>query len=99
MGVTTKNWKNKGGTGERSCCCGSWKEHWINETNKSWPVQCSVEGCNNKATLGAHVINSTVSGEYIIPACDSCNKLEKEFDLKVGISLARANQSLTCKKK
>lgn len=29
MGLTCKGWKNKNGTSERNCKCGSWKDHWI----------------------------------------------------------------------
>ena len=71
--VTNKGWKNKKGTGNRTCKCRTWKDHWINYSGKSWPTTCSVEGCTNKATLGAHIYNSKVNGERIVPACDSCN--------------------------
>lgn len=70
MGVTAIGWKNKKGTSTRYCSCGSWKQHWINNTNESWPNKCSVDGCNNTAILGAHVINSNVEVEYIIPVVD-----------------------------
>jgi hypothetical protein len=96
MSITAKGWKNKKGTSTRSCKCGSWKQHWINCSGKEWPEKCSVLGCNNRATLGAHIINTDVSGEYIVPACDSCNKLDSEFDLKGGISLVSANKQKTC---
>ena len=96
MELTANNWKNKGGTGDRDCACGSWKQHWINNSSSSWPSKCSISGCNNNATLGAHVINSSVSGERIIPACDSCNKLDDEFNLKGGVSLVSANKTKTC---
>ena len=98
MGLTAIGWKNKKGTGTRSCACGSWKQHWLNFSNKNWPDKCSVSGCNNSATLGAHVFNSNVSGEYIDPTCDSCNKLDSEFDLKGGITLVSANKAKTCEK-
>ncbi|WNC17909.1 hypothetical protein [Brevibacillus brevis] len=94
--VTAVGWKNKKGTGGRSCNCGSWKDHWINNSGKSWPSTCSIANCNNRPTLGAHVINSNVSGEKIIPACDSCNKLNGEFTLKGGITLVSANKQQTC---
>lgn len=96
--ITAKNWKNKKGTSGRSCNCGSWKQHWINNSGKSWPSKCSIDGCNNSATLGAHIINSSVSGEKIVPACDSCNKLEGEFDLKGGVTVVSANKSESCEK-
>ena len=97
--MTASNWKNKKRTGERDCKCGSWKNHWLNFSNKEWPDKCSVKGCSNKPTLGAHVINADVTGEKIVPMCDSCNKLTGYFDLKGGITLVNANQSETCDKK
>ena len=98
MEVTADGWKNKVGTGERSCKCGSWKQHWINASGKPWPSKCSIKGCTNDATLGAHIINSSVSGEKIVPACDSCNKLSGEFSLKGGVTLVSANKQETCEK-
>ena len=98
MSITEKNWKNKGGTSKRDCKCGSWKQHWINNTSESWPSKCSVEGCNKSATCGIHVINSNVEGEQIAPACGSCNQLEEEFNLKGGITVVSANKSETCEK-
>lgn len=95
-GVTTIGWKNKKGTGNRSCNCGTWKNHWINKSGKSWPSTCSIASCNNTPTLGAHVINSSVSGEKIVPACDSCNKLGGQFNLKAGVTLVSANKLQTC---
>lgn len=96
--VTCENWKNKNGTADRACSCGTWKQHWINFSRKSWPDVCSVYGCTNKPTLGAHVINSEVSGEQIVPMCGSCNKLTKYFDLKDKTTLVSANKSETCEK-
>ncbi len=91
-------WKNKAGTGTRSCACGSWKNHWIKFSGKTWPAKCSVSGCSNEPTLGAHVYNSNVNGEKIVPMCDSCNKLSGEFSLRDGTILVSANQSETCGK-
>ena len=91
-------WKNKVGTADRACKCGSWKNHWIKFSDKAWPAKCSVEGCNNSATVGAHVYNKNVSGEKIIPACDSCNKRTDHFSLKYGVTLVSANKSERCEK-
>ena len=99
--VTTSksyNWKNKKGTSERSCVCGSWKNHWINFAKKDWPQYCSVQGCNNAPVLGAHVINAKVEGERIVPMCDSCNKLQGTFNLKGGVPVVKANTQETCEK-
>lgn len=93
-------WKNKRGTDGRKCKCGSWKQHWINYSNRNWPEKCSIVDCNNKAEEGAHIYNSKVSGEYIVPACCSCNNPnnEDEFELKPGTKLVSANKSETCEK-
>lgn len=98
MSITCNGWKNKVGTQDRACKCGSWKNHWINFSGEKWPEKCSVSGCNNDATLGAHVYNPKVSGEKIIPACDSCNKRADEFSLKSGVTLVSANRWETCEK-
>lgn len=98
MGVTCSGWSNKNGTGIRNCSCGSWKQHWINYSGKTWPSICSVDGCSNKPTLGAHIINSSVSGEKIVPMCDSCNGLSDSFNLRGGVTLVSANVSDTCGK-
>lgn len=99
MGIPTAGWSNKGGTSERSCVCGTWKQHWINLSKKSWPSMCSVEGCSSAPTLGGHVINKSVSGERIVPLCDSCNKITGTFTLKGGVNVPSANRAETCEKK
>lgn len=98
MALPINGWKNKKGTSNRSCSCGSWKQHWVYGSGKSWPAKCCISGCSNSATLGAHIINSSssVCGEYIVPACDSCNKLSSEFSLMGGITLVSANMQKTC---
>lgn len=96
--VTGYNWKNKNGTAIRACSCGTWKQHWLNFSEEEWPDSCSVSGCTNKPTLGAHVINSKVSGERIVPMCDSCNRRTDYFDLKGNVTLVSANKSNTCEK-
>lgn len=96
MSPPLDGWKNKRGTEDRSCQCGSWKNHWLNFSGKSWPDKCAVGSCSNKATLGAHVYNSSVSGEYIVPMCRSCNAQQGEFSLKGNTTLVSANKSKTC---
>lgn len=96
MSLPTTGWKNKEGTGSRTCKCGSWKQHWINFTKENWPSTCSVEGCNKTPTLGAHIINPQVSGERIAPMCEDCNKRTDTFTLKSGVVLSSANTSETC---
>lgn len=97
MVLTEIGWKNKAGTGGRVCRCGSWQQHWINFTRKPWPTYCSVVGCFNAPTLGAHLINQNVEGEWIVPLCESCNKRGDVFNLKDGTTVESANTSQTCK--
>jgi len=96
MALTSSNWKNKGGTAGRSCSCGTWKQHWINYSGHQWPKTCSVYDCGAEPTLGAHIFNAKETGEYIVPACDACNKRTEPFDLKDGISCVSANKKVTC---
>ena len=97
MSIPATSWSNKGGTAERACKCGTWKQHWINFAKKSWPPRCSVKGCFNEPTLGAHVINPSVTGERIVPMCDSCNRLSGTFTLKNNVSVPSANRAQTCR--
>lgn len=98
MGLLVTGWKNKRGTADRACKCGTWKQHWLNFSGETWPTSCSVGGCTKAPTLGAHVINPDVTGERIVPMCDSCNKLSDDFSLKGGVSCPSANKSETCEK-
>ena len=98
MGLPNKNWKNKRGTGERTCRCGSWEQHWINYSHKHWPSECSVLGCSNEPTVGAHVINADVEGERIVPMCKVCNNRTDYFALKGNVACVPANRSETCDK-
>lgn len=99
MTIPATGWTNKSGTSDRSCVCGTWKQHWITFSKKSWPDQCSVSTCSSKPTLGGHVINKDVTGERIVPLCDSCNKLSGTFTLKASVSVPSANKAETCEKK
>jgi len=96
--LTTKNWRNKNGTKDRNCKCGSWKQHWINFSRKPWPSSCSVLGCKQPAEIGAHVYNPEVSGEKIVPMCKLCNKLDTPFSLKNETRVVSANKSETCER-
>jgi hypothetical protein len=99
MSLPTTGWSNKVGTSNRSCACGTWKQHWMNFSNRAWPIKCSLLGCENAPTLGAHLINTSSNDEYIVPFCDSCNKIATYFTIEEGSILIRANPSMTCIKK
>ena len=95
-GFVETGWKNKRGTAGRICFCGSWAQHWVNFSNKSWPERCSVFGCSESPTLGSHIWNPKVLGEWIVPMCDSCNKSKDAFDLKANLKFVSANKSRSC---
>ena len=87
-------WKNKKGTKDRiPAGYKSWLDYYQRLTNKT-DLTCSVAGCNNKATDGAHVYNTKThsKAKYIVPLCHSCNMSQSELSLKQGIPLVSANQ-------
>lgn len=98
MQHTVFGWSNKGDTSAGSCDCGSWRDHWMKYSNLAWPGICSVQGCSSAPTLGGHVINEQVTGEKIVPMCDTCNGLSGSFNLKGGVRLISANTAETCEK-
>lgn len=96
MQVPANGWKNKVGTADRACTCGTWKQHWLNYSGELWPSACSVQGCYTSPTLGAHVIHTDVTGERIVPMCSSCNGRSSSFNLDDGVTLVKANKAETC---
>lgn len=96
MSLPGSGWKNKNGTSDRDCKCGTWKQHWINFSKKDWPSSCRVSDCNSAATLGAHIYHADVAGERISPMCNSCNGLSGSFSLKGSTNLPSASTSETC---
>lgn len=91
-------WKNKAGTTDRKCKCGSWKEHWVNISQNTWPEKCGVLGCDNKADVGAHVLINGGSKEYIMPMCKACNASTDNFRKKRTVEVVSANKNETCEK-
>ena len=67
--------KNVPDTSGLTCKCNGWLLHWEKmSSNKA--TYCVVDGCTEKATLGAHIkILNDVNfpGVYILPMCDSHN--------------------------
>jgi len=88
--LPSSGWSNVKGSGGKTCPCGTWKAHWLKHSGKSWPSYCSVGGCLNSAVLGAHVKNSGVTGNRIVPMCDDCNKREDTFNLTGTLTYADA---------
>ena len=94
--------KNANGTADRTCKCGSWIAHWENFSQKT-SKKCSVTGCSNDATLGAHTTrplaknNDYKTHHYIIPMCSTHNgKHGEEFLTKVNLTFVWANVKETC---
>ncbi|MDR2580035.1 MAG: hypothetical protein LBC85_03465 [Fibromonadaceae bacterium] len=96
------DWKNKSGTGSRTCSCGSWQAHWENfsKRRRSFALQkCSVLGCSKPAEHGAHIFRAEDGmTEWIAPLCAECNSHSntEAFPLKIGTALVSANKKETC---
>ena len=96
--------KNLGGTGEHGCPCGTWLKHWENFSAQAPSAFCSVVGCIQAATLGAHVIRTgeTLVGllglQYIVPMCASHNSQAGAIDIDDRVQLVSADVAGTCGK-
>lgn len=90
--------KNVSGTGDRSCGCGSWKDHWIKFSGAHWG-ECQSGACRNAATVGAHVIIVGGDGTHkILPLCDAHNRSAEVQTVWQNAVLVSANVSQTCGK-
>jgi len=92
--------KNINGTSKNQCNCNSWLEHWENFTGLI-AGDCSVRGCTNEATVGAHVLitdGRTPNKWWIVPMCHEHNHYTNydEMILNKTVVLAPANVSETC---
>lgn len=99
-----EGWSNVEGSADYKCGCGSWREHWENFSDEDWPDLCSVIGCFEEASVGAHIQQrNSESGKnptFIAPFCEKCNgkSPKTRFNLMPDTVLVSANQSKTCKK-
>lgn len=92
-------YRNVKGTTGRQCSCGTWKEHWMKNTGRKWPEECSASGCNNPPEVGAHVVSEGFDKhQYIIPLCKACNNQETPFAVKSKTVMVSANKQKTCDK-
>lgn len=87
--------RNLRSTSHRACTCGTWMDHWYNDTGSSRST-CSVLGCSNEASVGAHVLDMDGRAgweEWIVPMCHSHNhhSNDEEMWLDSRIILVSAN--------
>ena len=90
--------RNINGTSSNTCKCASWLKHWGKFSGGTAGL-CKEKTCMSTATVGAHVqkSDSTDQNWYIIPLCDSHNKMVgKEIELYGTPTLVSANVSETC---
>ena len=91
MSLPANGWKNKPGTSKRKDGS-TMKSLW--EKKYKWPQKCSVLGCNESATDGAHMINSGTGSfeEWIVPTCHFHNEQEDtKLTLKDGTIIHKLN--------
>ena len=96
MTLPASGWSNVDGTAKESCPCGTWTDHWVKHSGKSWPASCSVNGCAEAPTLGAHVSHPDSSEPWIVPMCDSCNGIDGTFTLVGDLVLVEAKPMQRC---
>ena len=95
--ITNTEVKNINDTGDLTCKCDSWLNHWEKFSSKKVST-CSALHCTNKVDVGAHVIkcNSNSKEHYIVPLCHHHNQLDNECFTISSASLVSANVSETC---
>lgn len=98
MVLSFKQWRNKSGTGDRVCRCGTWSQHWINYSGQSWPQTCSVDTCLRWPWVGGHVFRSPSTEEFIVPLCAVHNGATEPFALKPDVVRVSANRKDTCER-
>ena len=89
--------QNLKGTGDKKCNCDSWAHHYV-RGGGNWPETCRRVGCTEKAAVGAHILVSVLTGTWIAPLCNACNKIEGRFEIYSQTKLVSANVSKTCGK-
>lgn len=95
--------KNLNGTSEKYCPCGSWLAHWKGFAKVSSTPDCHVQGCTEKAEVGAHVSLPKMSNEslqklhFIAPMCKTHNgQRDVMLKSKPDRVFVSANKSITC---
>ncbi len=100
MDLYQEMWTSKKVTGDDFCQCGSCRKHWQRYMMMSITAYpCSAKGCNNRATVGGHIVSENYPEGYIVPLCDSCNQSDEPFQVLYGSLFVSADFSVTCKTK
>jgi hypothetical protein len=91
--------RNLKSTSGRACACGSWIQHWRNETGSKRQL-CAALGCTRDAIHGAHVYlldNRHDWSWWIVPLCASCNhwRNDREMYIDCRVELVPANTQIT----
>jgi hypothetical protein len=90
--------KNLNGTTDnKKCPCGSWLDHWKNNTGDDSPF-CAVAACPREAVDGGHVKKKGDDNtQYIVPLCKTHNgKHGEELDLLAGTELVPVTSRDKC---
>ena len=88
--------KNKKGTEDLKCYCGSWLTHWQRYSGET-TTYCKEVSCINKDLVGSHVImaNGDDQKTYIVPLCKAHNMSTDEIDIGSS-TLVSSNVQETC---
>lgn len=91
--IPVREWKNKSASTTPQCPYSSWKQYWIEKSNKEWPESCSVEGCSHRAVFGSVVCNPNTDADYVIPVCAWCCNERAEFSIKNEFLCVRVEEN------
>lgn len=101
---------NASNTGDLTCSCQDWKEHWLRFAGRIHPQIrpsniCSAQGCFGEFEVGGHVRKVSLIGRtdpevYIIPLCMECNRPTntRPYSVRPSTLLAIADPLKTCKR-
>lgn len=89
---------NRPNTAEDRCPCPSWLEHWKQYSGaRPEQIRCSVAGCNEKATVGAHVTKIPLGpSTYIIPFCAAHNSQRTPLNVNSEMEFVGASKRERC---
>ncbi len=91
--------RNINGTGEHTCRCGTWLDHWKNFSKQDLPEFCPVTACVQKPEVGAHVQRDIFADNhwFIVPLCRKHNAMTGQaLVLNDWIRLVSSDTRFTC---